>query len=61
MSKQEDPALFFGVLPKKDVVLEALLESEKLLDSVAFVNQEGDTVKPLRLIRRAIIKVNTGK
>jgi cysteine sulfinate desulfinase/cysteine desulfurase-like protein len=61
MSKSERPVLYLGLLPKRNVVLEALLESEKLLDSVAYVNNEGDTVKPLRLIRRAIKQVNSGK
>lgn len=61
MSKQEEPVLFIGVLPKRNVVLEALRESEKLLDSVAFVCEEGDTKKPLRLLRLAIKQVNSGK
>lgn len=61
MSKQEKPTVFFGVLPKNNVILEALLESEKLLGSVTYVKQQGDTDKPLRLIRMAIIKVNAGK
>lgn len=60
--KNQKPVLFLGVLPKKtDVVLDALQEAEKLLDSVACVAVDGDTVKPLKLIRRAIKKVSSSK
>lgn len=62
MTKGVKPVLFLGVLPKKsNVVLDALQAAETLLDSVPFVSKDGDTVKPLRLIRRAIKQVNAGK
>lgn len=62
MSESKKPVLFLGFLPKKsNAVLDALLAAETLLDSVAFVKTEGDTVKPLRLIRKAIKQVNSSK
>lgn len=63
MPKSKAPLMLLGVLPKRkrDVVLEALKAAEKLLDSVAYVNKEGDTVKPLRLIRSAIKKQSSAK
>ena len=62
MSESKRPVLFLGILPKKsNVVLDALKAAEALLDGVAFVKSEGDTVKPLRLIRKAIKQVNTSK
>jgi hypothetical protein len=57
MSKSKAPVLFLGIIPKRrkpDVVLQALLVAEKLIDSVAYINKEGDTVGPLRQIRAAI-------
>lgn len=35
-------------------LLDAALAAENLLDSVAFVAREGDTAKPLRMLRAAI-------
>lgn len=57
------PLLLLGALPKKqkDVVLDALTEAQRLLDSVVFVSSPGDTDKPLRLLRAAIKKVTSGK
>ncbi len=60
MSKSEKPVLFLGVLPK-NIVLDALQAADKLLDSVAFVVVDGDTIEPLRMIRKAIKQVTTGK
>lgn len=40
--------------PKIDKAAEALRVAERLLDSVAFVAKEGDTKRPLRLIRSAM-------
>lgn len=40
--------------PKVDKTAEALRVAEKLLDSVAFVAKDGDTKRPLRLIRSAM-------
>lgn len=56
MRKPKAPVLYLGILPKpkRDLVLEALLIAEKLIDSVAYINKEGDTEKPLQLIRKAI-------
>lgn len=53
----EPPVLFLGVFPKRNKVLDALQAAEKLLDSVAFVQKEGDTRKPLKLLRAAIKEV----
>lgn len=65
MTRTKAPVLYLGVLPKptkkKSVVLTALLAAEALIDSVAYVNKEGDTVKPLKLIRAAIKEVSPGK
>jgi hypothetical protein len=62
MTKSKRPVLFLGTLPKKsDVVLEALEAAYKLLDSVVFVENEGDTLKPLELLTKAIAKVKRGK
>lgn len=64
MPKSKAPVMYLGVLPKRqkpDVVLEALLAAEKLIDSVAYINKEGDTEKPLRLIRTAIKKQSNTK
>lgn len=43
-----------AAIPK---MLRALHASEKLLDSVAFVTAEGDTDKPLALIRAALARM----
>lgn len=43
--------------PKIDKATEALHSAEKLLDSVAFVAKEGDTKRPLRLIRSALAAI----
>lgn len=40
--------------PKIDKAAEALRAAQKLLDSVAFVAKDGDTKRPLRLIRAAL-------
>ena len=40
--------------PKIDKATEALHAAQKLLDSVAVVAKEGDTQRPLRLIRSAL-------
>jgi len=40
--------------PKIDRKAEALKAAQQLLDSVAFVAKEGDTKRPLRLIRAAL-------
>lgn len=40
--------------PKINKAAEAMRAAEKLLDSVAFVAKEGDTKRPLRLIRSAL-------
>lgn len=62
MPKAEKPVLYLGVLPAKpDPVLVALQAAEMLLDSVAFVKVEGDTIKPLKQIRAAIKKVSLSK
>ncbi len=61
MTKAKDPVFFLGVLPQRNEVLEALVEAEKLLESVAFVRVEGDTKKPLRKLRSPIRKVKSGK
>ncbi len=61
MFKPVKPVLFLGLLPKNNIVLDALQEAERLLDSVAFVAVKGDTVKPLQMIRKAIKQVTTGK
>jgi hypothetical protein len=55
------PVLFLGVLPKKSHVLKALIAAEKLLDSVAYVNKEGDTAEVLQLIRLAKMEVTPSK
>lgn len=62
MSKSKEPLLLIGVLPKKkSVVAKALLASEKLLDSVAYVTAPGDTAAVLTLLRKAIREVNASK
>jgi len=48
VKKGQNPA------PKLNKASEALREAEKLLGSVAFVAKEGDTKRPLRLIRAAL-------
>lgn len=55
------PVLFLGILPKKSNVLKALLAAEALLDSVAYVNAEGDTEEVLRLIQLAKEEVTPSK
>jgi hypothetical protein len=46
-------------VPKVNKAAKALREAEKLLDSVAFVAKEGDTKRPLRLIRAALAAETT--
>lgn len=62
MAKSKEPVLLIGVLPtKKSAVQKALIASEKLLDSVAYVTSPGDTAKVLTLIRKALAEVNPSK
>lgn len=57
MTKPEKPVLFLGILKKRSVILDALQEAEKLLNSVAYVTKDGDTKEPLRLLRLAIKEI----